>query len=425
MNYEIAMYIVSNIFITYIISRFLKTLLSGLKVRSQTAFIFFSIYFLIISWVYLAFHNDALNFISSTAAIFLLSAFLYHGDWRKKIFVPILVLAVCISTESITWIMLAKIVKTSHIADVGSFIFLFLLFIIEIIIERFLFRHRREHAKIIPFQQAILLITIPAGSIFISIALMETLETFRTIEGIAISILVFFNILIFYLYEKILTFYEEKIKNNILEEQINAYHQQFELMQQTQEKMRSLRHDMRNHIKLLNNYISSGNFEQAKVFLQQVSENVLPGSASVDTGNPDIDSILNYMINEAKSQDIKVSTKMSIPEQINIPAFDINVILSNLLTNAIEASEKVADKLISISLKASKGILFINIQNHYNGITKDKKGAFQLPATTKKDHKLHGIGLTNVRQIVEKYNGEMDIAHDGSLFTVSLFLYLK
>ncbi len=55
-----------------------------------------------------------------------------------------------------------------------------------------------------------------------------------------------------------------------------------------------------------------------------------------------------------------------------------------------------------------------------NGIYK-KNIRFQ---TTKEDKEQHGIGLMNVKKIVEKYNGIMEAYPKGSLFYVKLILYM-
>ncbi|MEI3516547.1 MAG: GHKL domain-containing protein [Clostridia bacterium] len=44
--------------------------------------------------------------------------------------------------------------------------------------------------------------------------------------------------------------------------------------------------------------------------------------------------------------------------------------------------------------------------------------------TTKENKDQHGIGLNNVRKVVEKYDGEMDCHHTDDIFTVEILLYL-
>ena len=113
---------------------------------------------------------------------------------------------------------------------------------------------------------------------------------------------------------------------------------------------------------------------------------------------------------------------MSIPEKLQVPSFDIVTILGNLLDNALYAIYKLEqNRIIDIKMRYDKGCLVFKISNAYNGEL-IKKGSSIL--TTKKDRVNHGIGLKNVKKVVEKYQGMMDIEHSDKIFSVSLLLYV-
>lgn len=48
-------------------------------------------------------------------------------------------------------------------------------------------------------------------------------------------------------------------------------------------------------------------------------------------------------------------------------AFDWNIILGNLMDNAIEAAEKSEDRFLQIRIRYQRGMLFIQIRNSYSG----------------------------------------------------------
>ena len=54
-------------------------------------------------------------------------------------------------------------------------------------------------------------------------------------------------------------------------------------------------------------------------------------------------------------------------------SFDINIILGNLLENAIEAARQTEEKKLTIAIREEKGVLRIHIENSYNGIL-NKRG---------------------------------------------------
>ena len=140
----------------------------------------------------------------------------------------------------------------------------------------------------------------------------------------------------------------------------------------------------------------------------------------IESGDVEIDSLLNYMLAQARKEQISVRTEVRLSD-VSQHSFDINIILGNLLENAIEAARQAEEKKLSVNIKEEKGILKIHVENSYSG-TLRQKGTKLL--TTKKDSNLHGLGLGNVENIVQKYHGTMKIEKKDRLFSVQILLYL-
>lgn len=112
---------------------------------------------------------------------------------------------------------------------------------------------------------------------------------------------------------------------------------------------------------------------------------------------------------------------VDIPEKLNIQPFDLNIILGNLLDNAIEAVSKLErNKVIKASIKLDRNILYINISNPFDGNIIYKKSNLK---TTHKDKENHGFGLKSVKKAISKYNGIMNVYHTDSIFNVDVLLY--
>ena len=105
-------------------------------------------------------------------------------------------------------------------------------------------------------------------------------------------------------------------EREILEQEIRMYENQFEIIQQSQINTRSLKHDMKHHIKMLSDLISSEDKDAALKYLSDMGDFMDHTEKFVSSGNERIDSILNYYIEKAKNTDIHVSWKIQIPEQI-------------------------------------------------------------------------------------------------------------
>ena len=142
----------------------------------------------------------------------------------------------------------------------------------------------------------------------------------------------------------------------------------------------------------------------------------------VDSGNKEIDSTLNYLLQKADK--ILDNTKISIvlPENLSVHTFSINVILGNLLDNAIEAAQNSKEKYLGIDIRTKRGLLFITIENSYDGSIQLHKNEI---VTSRKNKESHGIGLKNVKMIVEEQGGEMQVIWVNNRFVVKVMLYLS
>ena len=96
--------------------------------------------------------------------------------------------------------------------------------------------------------------------------------------------------------------------------------------------------------------------------------------------------------------------------------------MGNLLDNAIDASMQTEDKKLKITIKLDKGILFLNICNSCQMIADEKKNFWE---TTKEDKANHGIGLKNVRRIVEKYHGDITFFYENNIIQTDVMMYVK
>ena len=147
----------------------------------------------------------------------------------------------------------------------------------------------------------------------------------------------------------------------------------------------------------------------------------------VSSGNVEIDSVLNYMLQRAKEELKTVTVKVILPEEIK-HSFDLNILLGNLLENAIEAAERTENKYLNVSITLQKGILRIRIDNSFvteSTSYKEERDGSRILQTTKKRKELHGIGLKNVKKIVESYNGNMEIHMENDIFSVNIILYMS
>lgn len=380
------------------------------------------LYFIVIGVVYIVFNIPILTLISNLILFFLLTMN-YTSTWKLRLTAVVYVYAILISAETITITILGKLffsAYTSSIEMVLSLIFSKILsYIIVLVISNF--KTLKTNVNISPLHW-IAIFTIPLGTMFSTFILMTESNQDNLLQIlISIAILFAINIFVFYLYDVLMQSYQEKLEKNLLKQQSNAYIKQLQIINQSQENLRILRHDIKHHMSALQALIETDNKASALQYFQSMYELINYKDEYAKSGNTEVDSILNYKIHEAKRDKIEIDLDLHIPEKLNIQPFDLIAIIGNLLDNAIEATSKLKeDKKIEISMELDRNVLYLSVTNPFHGqlLYKDNK-----LKTTHKDGENHGLGLSSAQKSIEKYNGMINIKHTDKVFCVEVLLY--
>ena len=196
-------------------------------------------------------------------------------------------------------------------------------------------------------------------------------------------------------YETSNTRYQNKLLKNQVDEVQNIYM-----------TMRGWRHDYNNQI------------DESIEYLNELEKDLDDIHQIVETGNINIDAILNSKLSLAMTHDIDVNVKVSIPKDLPINNIDCCVLLGNLIDNAIEACEKVNDnKYIRLYIGLYKKQLYISITNATNEIVRKFDEEY---ITTKRGN--HGHGLKRINKVVEKYNGYINRKNEPGVFVTEIML---
>ena len=93
------------------------------------------------------------------------------------------------------------------------------------------------------------------------------------------------------------------------------------------------------------------------------------------------------------------------------------------------------EKSITLDIEHSRQTLFIKVKNSFDGIVTyaaENPQPQDLPLTRKTSGSAngfaagsHGHGLKNIARVVAKYNGHMNITHEGGIFSVAILLYVR
>lgn len=209
-----------------------------------------------------------------------------------------------------------------------------------------------------------------------------------------------------------------KEKEEMVHRYLNEQTVHYEYLERREIETKKFRHDLMHHMFVLNQ-LSDKNSEEYKQYYEAVLEKVDELKSKISVNNSIVDAVLNRFYNESKDKGICFNVDGHMPEICNIEPYDLCTIFSNLLNNAVEASEKTEDKEINVELRYSEEEIIITVSNFYNGILNKKNGEI---ATTKNNTNMHGWGMQNIRESVRKYYGCLDIEIEQNIFYVTVLL---
>lgn len=263
---------------------------------------------------------------------------------------------------------------------------------------------------------------VPVCSIWIliSVFITGTLENYFW-GFIVVFMILMINVFTYYLYDKAKENMEKQMREEILKNQCEYYIRQNRESKEWWEELRKLRHNMKQHYILENTYLEKEDYEALKRYCSENLKFLDKKDFISNSGNLYIDSVVNYKADMAEKAGIKVIANTEVPQDAEMNAEDISICLGNLLDNAIEAvKELTEDRVIRLWITTDGNNIAISIKNRYKNALHKSGGRY---LTSKEDDRMHGIGLSIVRQIVDQYAGEMEIREEDNVFDVMILMY--
>ncbi|MDE5777206.1 MAG: GHKL domain-containing protein [Lachnospiraceae bacterium] len=407
-------YLICNLLRVYLIHRFIRLFFEDVHVNKKLETGAYGLFFVINSVLYLGLHTAWINLICNIAgSIFLLM--LYTRSWKYLLFVSTLLNVASVGSDVLATSYVLSTYQDGDTINALSFIVVdMILFICVQLINKFLYVNNKNDTL-----PSILLVLVPGSSIGI-IYMMVYMQHHLPIEIIMVSMgILLINFLVLYLYNMLLESMTQKYENKMLDQKVHTYKTQLEVILETEQRVRQMQHDMKHHLTEIRLMAGKHNDKDIEDYICNMEYYMSSSKEFVYSDNQEIDSLLNYMLGRAKEEQLNISAKVKIPKNME-HSFNINVILGNLLDNAIEAAAKSEEKNISVSVIMNKGILRIRVENSYNGKVNRSAGRFM---TTKSDKEKHGLGIQSVREIVKQYNGDIDF-YVGDTFRVIVILYM-
>lgn len=274
----------------------------------------------------------------------------------------------------------------------------------------------------------IIMAALPASTVFIVFAMADVLYTIspyriNTLLVIAIILLIVSNVFVFYMFEYQLRVTEEKNKQELIKQNLENKAVYYEELSNRQIITNKAMHDMKNKLFALKQLCRDDGRESMEV-IDNLCDDIGAAYTLNFTGIEAVDALITSKSLVMKEKNIQFESSIYVAKENYIDLTDWCVLLGNLLDNAIEANE-------NINSTGNGKYVFLKIQQKNNYVSIDITNSKSLDAikidmsnivTGKQNKAIHGFGLRSIKEIVDKYYGNMIVEQKDCIFEVIIII---
>ncbi len=184
------------------------------------------------------------------------------------------------------------------------------------------------------------------------------------------------------------------------------------------QQLRNWKHDIIHVFNAIKYQLTNKNYNEVFKIINEYNHNLNSNNFVQSSGNELLDYLLLQKVNQIKDKEIHLIT--SCHNTIG-PLEDAHffIIVGNLIDNAIENCDSNFNKQLWVSIGTKPEYYFISIKN---SIKDSVLAANPDLNTTKADSEHHGIGINNVRLLVNHYQGLIKFEEDEGYFIVKILI---
>jgi signal transduction histidine kinase len=186
--------------------------------------------------------------------------------------------------------------------------------------------------------------------------------------------------------------------------------------------MRGQRHDFSNELQVVYGLLEVQEYQEARAYLKKSVTEVAATTELVKTDNLGVTALLYTKtgLAEARKINLHITVEASL-QNFPLEARDINLILGNLIDNAMEAADKllVPERLVEVVIGQGLDGYVLEVKNYGPPIPSYLIARIFMPEFSTKGEG-RGMGLYTVQKIVHKYNSKIQVISDskGTCFRV-------
>lgn len=266
--------------------------------------------------------------------------------------------------------------------------------------------------------------------VFTIIIIASMLSCFKYVETSEQTMLLFIgafgligmNIVVFYLINDIVERETQLYESRIFRLQVKSQAEKYQSISDNFEKQKKRTHEYKNQIECMESLLAQKQYSKLEEYVKGICGRLDKELDAIDTNNIIVNAILNTKYQEAEENGIVFVLRVNDLSSLRFKDEDIVIILSNLLNNAIEACKKCDSNRRVLKLKFVKedGMIKIGVRNTFNNPILYENGEIKSTKLVKTEE--HGVGIKNIIEIIEKYDGSYVIKDENQEFYFSIII---
>lgn len=366
-------------------------------------------------------NNLLLLFFQLTAGA-IISYCLFHKSLLQIFYVVSYTISIFLMQVLVVWLLFAQLLEQRNVLDypaINTAILVKNVLTIFLTCLWVLFINRQRIVLLSKWGYVSLFIPL-AASIFLVFAILQTAELYIQLYGASLIVLALLSVVLLNVYFIYLVSYISKnsrLKHelSLLKAQNEMQFRYYNTLEKKYEHSRKLSHDITNHLHVLEELYKNGDIEKALEYDAELRKTLRTMGQIQYSGCRLLNIILNEKTKEAQEAGITMDIRIGEIGLEQLKDTDITTIFANLLDNAIEAAGKYApDSYLRIHTDRFHDFIIIHVEN---SIAPE-------PKRTIGNKKHEGLGLLNVKNAVESYDGSYHIEESEESFRISINLPL-
>jgi len=191
-------------------------------------------------------------------------------------------------------------------------------------------------------------------------------------------------------------------------------------------KMQVQRHDFYNHLTAVYGYLKAKRYHQAEGYIETLYDSVRQIADLISMNPPELGALLSVKQEDARSRGIEFNWQVNIKNSVlPLPPEDLTQLTGNLLDNALEAAACSCSPKVDLVITSNKMGLQLKASNTGASIPEDIRNHMFAAGYTTKDVSHHsGLGLFIIKQIVDRYKGQLDLMKPENYTGVQFVIYI-